>query len=626
MLSSPIERSYRADTTSSPGFVHSRPARRTGIRLLAHGFLVVMSLVAASAQIRLQWNDNSSDETGFKIERALAANMVFAQIGIVGANTATYADMTVVPSVTYKYRVAAFNGNGTSGFSNVLTATAPQITTTTSRFTTSNLPKNAVPTISAIANRTILEDTGTGVIGFTVSDVDTAAGSLVVSGTSSNVQLVPLNTLVFAGTGANRTLTINPAPNQYGTATIGVSVSDGTSAASAAFILTVTAVNDRPTIGVIANQTIAQGASTGAIPFTIGDVETAAGSLTLSASSANKTLVPAANIIFGGSGSSRTISVIPVASQSGSANITVTASDGALAASRTFALVVVAPNQAPTINDIADLTIAQETTTGPLAFTISDVESPAENLTLSATSSNAVVVPVQNIVFGGSGANRTVTVTPASNQSGVITIVVTVSDGTKSTSDPFVVTVTPSLPPPWLTAAVGNPALAGNATYGAGTFTIAGAGTDIAGYSDQFHYVFQSANGDCEIVARVASMGNTNAEAKAGIMIRESPIAGSRYAAVLLMPDGGVRSQRRSVTGGRTAGIRVKSFIATRWLKVRRVGDSFTTFYSSDGIKWMQIETQSVSMSAVVTIGLAVTSRNTAALCTANIDGVLATP
>jgi subtilisin-like proprotein convertase family protein len=60
---------------------------------------------------------------------------------------------------------------------------------------------------------------------------------------------------------------------------------------------------------------------------------------------------------------------------------------------------------------------------------------------LSKGSSNPVLVPVANIVFGGSGASRTVTVTPAAGQTGTSVITVTVSDGVDSASDLFVLTV-----------------------------------------------------------------------------------------------------------------------------------------------------------------------------------------
>ncbi|MEZ5276881.1 MAG: Ig-like domain-containing protein [Opitutaceae bacterium] len=99
-------------------------------------------------------------------------------------------------------------------------------------------------------------------------------------------------------------------------------------------------------------------------------------------------------------------------------------------------------NTAPTISNITNQTIAEDGTTGSLAFVIGDGESAASGLSLSASSSNAGLIPVSAVVFGGSGANRTVTVSPLSNQSGSATITVTVSDGLLSASDSFVVTVT----------------------------------------------------------------------------------------------------------------------------------------------------------------------------------------
>jgi formylglycine-generating enzyme required for sulfatase activity len=98
--------------------------------------------------------------------------------------------------------------------------------------------------------------------------------------------------------------------------------------------------NTAPTISDIAAQTITEGNNTGAIAFTIGDAQTAAGSLSVSGSSSNTTLVPNADIVFGGSGANRTVTVTPASSQTGTATITVTVSDGSLSASDTFLLTV----------------------------------------------------------------------------------------------------------------------------------------------------------------------------------------------------------------------------------------------------------------------------------------------
>ena len=73
-----------------------------------------------------------------------------------------------------------------------------------------------------------------------------------MTATSSNVALVPNANIVLSGTGAERTLTVTPAANQAGTATITVTVSDGTASTPQTFTVTVTAVNDAPTLAPIA--------------------------------------------------------------------------------------------------------------------------------------------------------------------------------------------------------------------------------------------------------------------------------------------------------------------------------------------------------------------------------------
>ncbi len=98
---------------------------------------------------------------------------------------------------------------------------------------------NTAPTISAIANQTIPANGNTGAIAFTVGDLESPAGVLVVSASSSNTVLVPDANIALAGAGASRTVTVTPAINQVGTATITVTVSDGSLSASTAFILSV---------------------------------------------------------------------------------------------------------------------------------------------------------------------------------------------------------------------------------------------------------------------------------------------------------------------------------------------------------------------------------------------------
>jgi fibronectin-binding autotransporter adhesin len=238
-----------------------------------------------------------------------------------------------------------------------------------------------------------------------------------------------------------------------------------------------TVVNDPPTITAIGDQTINEDTAA-VLNFNIGDLETA-GSLTVSATSSNQAIVPNGNIMLGGSGMNRSVSVTPLANQNGGpVTITVTVSDGVASVDEVFTVTIDAVNDVPTISDIGNQAVAANTPTGALAFTVGDVETAAAALTLMGTSSNQALVPNGNIVFGGAGATRTVTVMPAANQSGTALITVTVSDGTAPTTDMFTLTV--AAPPPTPPAGNTAPIIGGlttvtmneNATA-AVTFTIA---------------------------------------------------------------------------------------------------------------------------------------------------------
>src|SRR4030095_10086186 len=131
----------------------------------------------------------------------------------------------------------------------------------------------------------------------------------------------PVGNISFGGSGANRSVTVSPASNQNGTATITVTVSDGELSANDSFVLTVNAVNDPPTISNISDQSTTAGTAVGPIGFTVGGAETARGSLIWGGSPSNPTLVPDGNIVFGGNGSSRTVTVTPAANETGTTTI-----------------------------------------------------------------------------------------------------------------------------------------------------------------------------------------------------------------------------------------------------------------------------------------------------------------
>ena len=79
--------------------------------------------VISSTQINLQWTDNSTDETGYKVERK-STGAEYVQIGSTGENVGQFNDLNLTPGTTYTYRVIAYNSAGSSlVYSNEATAT-----------------------------------------------------------------------------------------------------------------------------------------------------------------------------------------------------------------------------------------------------------------------------------------------------------------------------------------------------------------------------------------------------------------------------------------------------------------------------------------------------------------------
>src|SRR4029079_3777956 len=111
--------------------------------------------------------------------------------------------------------------------------------------------------------------------------------------------------------------------------------------------------------------------------------------------------------------------VTPLPDQTGKATITITADDGLFGTgTRSFGLTVTAVNDRPTIKDLGDQTINEDQTLGPLSFTVGDIDTPVTGLSVTTSTSNSSLIPAASISVGGSGTARTLTITPALNQSG----------------------------------------------------------------------------------------------------------------------------------------------------------------------------------------------------------------
>jgi len=79
--------------------------------------------VISDTQIDLQWNDNSDNELGFKLERRVGANDTYGQLCTTGANVTSFSDTGLVEGIDYHYRVFAYGTSGNSTFTDEAQAT-----------------------------------------------------------------------------------------------------------------------------------------------------------------------------------------------------------------------------------------------------------------------------------------------------------------------------------------------------------------------------------------------------------------------------------------------------------------------------------------------------------------------
>ena len=176
----------------------------------------------------------------------------------------------------------------------------------------------------------------------------------------------------------------------------------------------------------------------------------------------------------------------------------------------------------------------------------------------------------------------------------------------------------PSLPSGWQTQDIGNTGVAGSASYSAPTFTVAGAGADVWGASDQFRFVYQTLSGDGEIIARVTAIEDVSSWTKAGVMIRETLAANAPHAFMMVTPGKGLAFQRRTVAGGLTTNTSGGAGTAPHWARLRRSGQTITAAVSGDGASWTTVGQDTFSMASTVYVGFAVSSHDSTRLATAS--------
>jgi len=169
---------------------------------------------------------------------------------------------------------------------------------------------------------------------------------------------------------------------------------------------------------------------------------------------------------------------------------------------------------------------------------------------------------------------------------------------------------------------IGSPSPAGKTTVvtAGQAYDMSAAGTRIGGTSDQFRFVYTAITGDFDIKVRIAAFSATDAWAKAGLMVRSSLSDNSPMFAAFAQAssgdDGVVTRAKPGANAAQTTAGSPK--YPNAWLRIRRVGDTFTAYYGTDGTYWTALASAATlsDIGPTVYVGLAVNSR---------VDGKLAT-
>ena len=247
--------------------------------------------------------------------------------------------------------------------------------------------------------------------------------------------------------------------------------------------------------------------------------------------------------------------------------------------------------------------------TQQLTRTISPANATNQNVTWSSNNTSVATVNSSGLVTSVAAGSATITVT-------------TQDGGFTATSSITVNSGGGSLPSPWTSSDVGSVGMAGSASHSSGTFTAVGSGADIWGTADAFRYVYQQVSGDVTLTARVVSMTNTDGWAKAGVMMRNTLTNNSQHALTAVTISNGLAFQRRLTSGAESQHTGGGAGSAPYWVRLQRSGSTFTSFVSTNGTSWTQVGSVTITMNASIYLGLAVTSHNNSALCTATFDNV----
>lgn len=228
--------------------------------------------------------------------------------------------------------------------------------------------------------------------------------------------------------------TIRPTANYFGPLTVPVRVNDGVNdSAPYNLVVTVTPVNDPPSIAPIADVTIPENTENYAVQITgisPGPMETQ--NLSITVTSSNESLLPSPtfNPPYNGTSSTATIILNPVPNKTGTVTVTVRVIDtGLLEFTRTFTVTIEDINAAPTLDEIVFGPIPEDSPVQTIPLTgISAGPGETQVLTLTAETDRPELFETFTWSYTSPQSTGSLTVLPKPNVYGDAVITVTVTD------------------------------------------------------------------------------------------------------------------------------------------------------------------------------------------------------
>jgi hypothetical protein len=150
---------------------------------------------------------------------------------------------------------------------------------------------------------------------------------------------------------------------------------------------------------------------------------------------------------------------------------------------------------------------------------------------------------------------------------------------------------------------IGGATKPGNATVNDDELKIVAGGSDIWGTHDEFYFWYKELKGDFDISVQILSLSAANQYTKAGIMARTDLSDSSQHVLFQVFPDnsprnknnGGCEFQYRSIKAGemkavypdlKTAGNKFDVAFPNTWIRLKRKGDVFESYFSDDSKTW----------------------------------------